>query len=168
MAESPVPVPLIRARGITRSYGAVRALRGVDLDVAPGEVHGLVGANGAGKSTLIRIFAGLEEPDAGTLEVSGEPVRLHTADDATRHGFAFIHQELNLIPKFTVTQNLALGVKGTARFGFVDSTDRMTKSSGAVSPAARATASSAPLTMPPTAAGSTTVSVTRALVAPSA
>ncbi|TXK19249.1 sugar ABC transporter ATP-binding protein [Homoserinibacter sp. GY 40078] len=100
---------LIRVRGLHKQYGAVHALRGVDLAVRPGEVHGLVGANGAGKSTLIRILAGLERPDAGTIQVRGEIVRIRTTDDATDHGFSFIHQELNLIPDFTVLQNLVLG-----------------------------------------------------------
>ena len=120
MVEGVGDSPLIAAHGIVKSFGAVRALRGVDLTVRRGQVHGLVGANGAGKSTLIRVLAGIHEPDAGTVEVDGERVRIHTASDADRLGFAFIHQELNLIPTFTVAENLALGVPSTYRVGFVD------------------------------------------------
>lgn len=103
------PAPLVQVRGLTKSYGAIRALRGVDLSFRRGEIHGLVGANGAGKSTLIRCLAGVERPDAGDILVDGETTQVHGPDDAARLGLAFIHQELNLVDSFTGAQNIMLG-----------------------------------------------------------
>lgn len=74
-----------------------------------GEVHGLVGANGAGKSTLIKILAGAHAPDQGSIEIDGESVTLHSTLDSRNLGLGFIYQELSLVPKFTVLQNLAMG-----------------------------------------------------------
>src|SRR4051794_17609844 len=70
------PGPLVAVESIAKRFGAVQALRGVDLEVFRGEVHGLVGANGAGKSTLIRVLAGVVTPDAGTILLSGERVQI--------------------------------------------------------------------------------------------
>lgn len=101
--------PLIQVRGLAKTYGAVRALRGVDVSFRRGEIHGLVGANGAGKSTLIRCLAGLEQPDAGDILVGGESTHIHGPAEAARLGLAFIHQELNLVTSFTGAQNIMLG-----------------------------------------------------------
>jgi ABC-type sugar transport system ATPase subunit len=98
----------------------VRALKGVDLDLRAGEIHGLVGANGAGKSTLIKILAGLESPDAGEISVDGVPVTIATPDQATALGLSFIHQELNLVPRMSALQNIMLGVPKASTFGLVD------------------------------------------------
>ena len=68
--------PRLEARGLTKSFGGTQALRGVDLTLFPGEVHGLLGENGSGKSTLIKVLAGFHVPDAGELEVDGVPVPL--------------------------------------------------------------------------------------------
>jgi ribose transport system ATP-binding protein len=111
--------PLVRVRGLTKSFAGARALDGVDLDLMPGEVHGLVGANGAGKSTLIRSLAGLLTPDSGTVEVDGAGVSLSTPADASRLGLAFIHQELNLVPHFDAVSNMLLGQPKPSRFGLV-------------------------------------------------
>lgn len=112
--------PLLEVRGLSKQFGGVHALRGVNLAIAPGEVHGLVGANGAGKSTLIRILAGVQSPDAGEIRLDGAPVIIHTAQEATRLGLSFIHQELNLVPKFSGLQNLTLGLPKPNRMGLVD------------------------------------------------
>ena len=103
--------PLLRIRGAWKSFPGVQAVRDVDFDVVPGEVHALVGQNGAGKSTLIKLYAGVERPDEGTIEIAGEEVHLHNADDATRRGLAFIHQELNVVPNFSAIENITLGLK---------------------------------------------------------
>ncbi|HYZ72397.1 MAG TPA: ATP-binding cassette domain-containing protein, partial [Chthoniobacterales bacterium] len=63
--------PFVSVRGLQKHFGGIQALKGVDLDILPGEVHGLVGANGAGKSTLIKVLAGVEKPDAGSLSIDG-------------------------------------------------------------------------------------------------
>ena len=73
--------PLLRLDSVTKSFGAVRALKGVSFDLRPGEVHALVGENGAGKSTLIKIITGAHPPDSGAIEIAGAPVRhLNPAD----------------------------------------------------------------------------------------
>jgi ribose transport system ATP-binding protein len=112
--------PFVMARDITKSFGGAQALKGVSLDIVPGEVHGLVGANGAGKSTLIRILAGLVQPDSGTIEVDSRPVLIETPHRATELGMNFIHQELAFIPGMTVLQNIMLGIPKRSRFGMVD------------------------------------------------
>ena len=71
-AGTPVGPPLLAARNIVKSFGGAQALKGVSLDILPGEVHGLVGANGAGKSTLIKILAGLVDRDSGVIEIDGK------------------------------------------------------------------------------------------------
>ncbi len=94
------------------------ALDGADLDIYPGEVIGLVGKNGAGKSTLIRIMAGVERPDAGTLEIGGKPVPSdYDPIEAHRQGLAFMHQELGNAPAMTVMENVALGSAFPRRLG---------------------------------------------------
>jgi len=117
---TPAASPFVEARGIEKSFGGARALKGVSLDIRPGEVHGLVGANGAGKSTLIRILAGLVQPDAGTVLVDGRPAAIETPHRATELGMNFIHQELAFIPGMTVLENIMLGIPKRARFGLVD------------------------------------------------
>lgn len=119
-AASPAAVPLVEAKGVSKRFGGVSALSDVDLDLMPGEVHGLVGANGAGKSTLVRCLAGVVRPDEGTFWVRGEPVVIHSAKDADRLGLAFIHQELNLVPHFDAVGNMLLGQPKVTRFGLVD------------------------------------------------
>ncbi|HEU4784488.1 MAG TPA: sugar ABC transporter ATP-binding protein [Ktedonobacterales bacterium] len=112
--------PFLEVCGLSKQFGGVHALRGVDLAIAPGVVHGLVGANGAGKSTLIRILAGVQSPDEGEIRLDGAPVVIRDAQDATRLGLTFIHQELNLVPKFTGLQNLTLGMPKPSRLGLLD------------------------------------------------
>jgi simple sugar transport system ATP-binding protein len=100
---------LLRVRGVTKSYAHVQALRGVDLDVAPGAVIGLVGDNGAGKSTLVKILSGTERPDGGTIELAGEDVRFETPLEARRHGVETVYQDLALAPELDAADNFFLG-----------------------------------------------------------
>ncbi len=118
--ESAPPVPLIEARDVSRSFGAVRALSGVSLEFRRGEIHGLVGANGAGKSTLLNIIGGVITPTSGTVLVDGQPVSIERPRDADAFGISFIHQELALIPDFSAIDNMTLGLRDIGRFGFVD------------------------------------------------
>lgn len=111
--------PLLRVRALSKQFGGAHALSAVDLDIHRGEVHGLVGANGAGKSTLIRSLAGVTRPDSGDLLLDGEPVEIGTPHDAEKAGFAFIHQELNLVPHFSAIQNILLGIKKPTTLGIV-------------------------------------------------
>ena len=97
------------ASGIEKRYGGVAALRGVDLDVSLGEVHGLVGANGAGKSTLVKILVGAERPSAGRLRLAGQEVRFADPFAAAAAGVAIVSQELTLFGNLSVLDNLYLG-----------------------------------------------------------
>jgi ribose transport system ATP-binding protein len=106
--------------GLSKHFGGARALSAVDLDIYRGEVHGLVGANGAGKSTLIRTLAGIVASDEGTITLDGEETRISTPKDADDAGFAFIHQELNLVPHFSAIENILLGAPKVKRFGLID------------------------------------------------
>jgi ribose transport system ATP-binding protein len=109
----------LRMRGIEKSFGPVHALAGVDLDVAAGGVHALIGENGAGKSTLMKVLSGAHEPDAGTMTLDDAPYRPSGPLDARRHGVAMIYQELALAPHLTVEQNIVLGREPSAG-GVVD------------------------------------------------
>jgi ribose transport system ATP-binding protein len=112
--------PRVSLRGLVKSFGGTHALRGVDLDVLPGEVHGLLGENGSGKSTLIKVLAGFHEPDAGELRFDGEPVRLPLHPGQFRElGMAFVHQDLGLVETLSVLENLRVAeIAGSrSRFG---------------------------------------------------
>ncbi|MYJ68166.1 MAG: ATP-binding cassette domain-containing protein, partial [Gemmatimonadetes bacterium] len=98
----------VRLRGVAKRFGAVRALEGVDFELAPGEIHGLLGENGAGKTTLARVVAGLLAPDAGQVEIGGREVRLGSAAEARALGVAMVHQHFSLVPRFTGFENVAL------------------------------------------------------------
>jgi simple sugar transport system ATP-binding protein len=102
-------VPLLEARGVTRSYGNVAALSGVDLQVHPGEVVGLVGDNGAGKSTLLKILCGAVQPTSGQLLVNGEPVTFRTPKDSRERGIEVVYQDLALATELSVAENIFLG-----------------------------------------------------------
>src|SRR5712671_4023829 len=102
-------VPLLQLRGIWKRYGAVTALEGVDFDVAPGEVVGLVGDNGAGKSTLVKIVAGTVRADAGEFVFDGLPRRVASPHDAVALGIATVYQDLALCENLNVIENMFLG-----------------------------------------------------------
>ncbi|MEV6693434.1 sugar ABC transporter ATP-binding protein [Micromonospora sp. NPDC051196] len=110
---------LLALRGISKSFLGVGVLDRVDLDVAAGEVHAVVGENGAGKSTLMKIVSGGYAPDAGTIALAGQPRVFGSPRDAQRAGIGIIHQEFNLLPERTVAQNVYLGHEPVRR-GLVD------------------------------------------------
>ena len=113
---------LLEMRGIDKSFPGVRALSAVDLKLARGEVLALVGENGAGKSTLIKMLGGAHLPDAGTIRIDGEDVRLEQPADANRAGIGVIYQEFNLVPALPVWENIFLGRE--ENFGFVRRADQ--------------------------------------------
>lgn len=110
---------LLRMRSIVMSFGSVKALRGVDFDLLPGEVHGLLGQNGAGKSTLIKVISGAYAPTSGTLHVDGVEKQFSSPRDSLDAGISVVYQSLSLVPSLTVAQNLFLGIEPTT-FGMVD------------------------------------------------
>jgi len=106
------PEPAIKLVGIDKRFPGVHALKGVDLDLMPGEVHALVGENGAGKSTLIKILAGVHRPDGGHIVARGEPRAFFSGPHEAREaGLAFVFQELNVVEHLEVADNLTLGLE---------------------------------------------------------
>ncbi len=115
---APAPL-LLRMAGISKGFPGVQALRGVDLEVARGEIHALLGENGAGKSTLLKILAGAQSPDAGTIDFAGETVSLPSPQAAQALGIVTIYQEFNLVPVLSVAENVFIG-RLPVRHGLVD------------------------------------------------
>jgi len=101
--------PALACTRLSKHYGGVRALQGVDWELQPGEVHALCGENGAGKSTLARICAGIAKPDSGEIRLGGRVVAWSGSDEARRSGIGIILQELDLFAHLTVAENVALG-----------------------------------------------------------
>ena len=99
--------------GIVKSFPGVRALKGVELDLRPGEVHALLGENGAGKSTLIKVLGGAHRPDEGSIEIDGQSVEIASPADSQRAGVGIIYQEFNLVPAMTARENIFLGQEGS-------------------------------------------------------
>jgi ribose transport system ATP-binding protein len=109
--------PLLTLENITKSFGPVKALKGVNLSVARGEIHALIGENGAGKSTLMKILSGAEKPDGGTITFNGKPYAPKSPAEGRLSGIAMIYQELTLVPHLSVEENVTLGLE-RSRFGF--------------------------------------------------
>jgi ABC-type sugar transport system ATPase subunit len=101
--------PLLRLRGVVKNFGAVQALKGVDLDIPPGQVTALVGDNGAGKSTLIKSISGIWSLDGGQMVWDGNPVRFHSPREASSAGIATVYQDLALCDNLDIVQNMFLG-----------------------------------------------------------
>ena len=112
-------LPVLELRGITKAFGGVEALRGIDFTLSAGEIHGLVGENGAGKSTLMKIIAGVHADFAGRFVLDGRETRFRSARDALASGIAMVHQELSIAPDLSVAENVFLGTQPTNRFGVV-------------------------------------------------
>ncbi|WP_174363146.1 ATP-binding cassette domain-containing protein [uncultured Caballeronia sp.] len=117
--------PLIRVAGVTKRFGGVQALRGVNLEVLPGEVHALLGENGAGKSTLIKILSGVHACDQGVIEIDGARVAFDSPAKSRDAGVAVVYQDLSLVESMSVGANLMLGREPRTRFGFVKKRELM-------------------------------------------
>jgi len=112
-----VPAPAIELRGIDKHFGAVHANKSIDLNVAKGSIHGIIGENGAGKSTLMSILYGYYEADGGEILVDGKPARITTPQDAIAAGIGMVHQHFMLVDNFTVLENVILGAEGGSVLG---------------------------------------------------
>lgn len=111
--------PILELRGVSKRFGAVQALQGVDLALRPGEVVALVGDNGAGKSTLIKGIAGIHPFDEGETSFDGRPVAIHGPHDAAELGIEIVYQDLALADNLDVVENMYLGRERTNRFGLL-------------------------------------------------
>ena len=109
----------VTMQGISKSFGPVRVLEGIDFSVAGGEIHALVGENGAGKSTLMKILSGAHTADSGSIRIDDQAVTIRSTTEAEALGIAIIHQELNMIPQLSVMDNLFLG-REPSRFGVIE------------------------------------------------
>src|ERR1700694_3502110 len=114
------PVPRLEMRGITKRYPGVIANDHIDLDLQPGEIHGLLGENGAGKTTLMNILYGLAVPDEGQILIDGTPVHIAGPSDAIARGIEMVHQHFMLIPVLSVAENVVLGEETMANPIFLD------------------------------------------------
>jgi simple sugar transport system ATP-binding protein len=101
--------PAVRLLSITKKYGPVTACQDVDLELIPGEIHGVLGENGAGKSTLMKILIGLVQPDEGRIVVAGDETVIHDPQTAADLGIGMVHQHLSLVESLTVWENVLLG-----------------------------------------------------------
>lgn len=100
---------ILEMKGIVKSFGPVKALKGVDLDLRAGEVHALMGENGAGKSTLMKVLTGIYDANEGTIHYNGKQVTYSKPKDAMEDGIVIVHQELNMMNHLTVAQNIFIG-----------------------------------------------------------
>lgn len=117
------PAPLLRMQEISKRFGATHALRGVSLEVRPGEVLALIGENGAGKSTLMKVLSGVHPSDDGRMELAGRPYAPQNPQDARQAGVAIVYQELTLAPDLSVEDNIMLGQE-VGRSGWLDRTEQ--------------------------------------------
>ncbi len=110
---------LLQLRNISKSFAGVQALRGVQFELRPGEVHALLGENGAGKSTLVKVMTGVHQPDSGEMFVGGQEFKLSDPRDAFRYGIAAIYQELSLFPDLDIAENIFAGRQPSLAGGWV-------------------------------------------------
>lgn len=125
--------PLLQLDAVTKSFGAVQALKGISFDLQAGEVHALLGENGAGKSTLIKVIAGAHRPDAGSIEILGQTVRQFTPAAARKLGVACVYQQPALFPDLSVAENIALRLESVGAFRRVAWAPRRTRAAGILS-----------------------------------
>ncbi len=111
---------ILSLRGVTKRFGGAVALNGVDFDLMPGEIHGLLGENGAGKSTLMKILSGVHSPDEGEFVLRGAPTYFTSPADAKAQGIGMIFQELSSIGSLSVAENVFRGRQPVNRFGMID------------------------------------------------
>ncbi|MGI8332401.1 sugar ABC transporter ATP-binding protein [Actinomadura scrupuli] len=117
---APSAPPTLALVSVSKSFGAVQALQGVNLELRAGQVHALAGENGAGKSTVVKTFAGVHRPDSGEILLDGRPVTFSGPGDAQHAGVAVIYQEPTLFPDLSVAENIFMGRQPRARFGRID------------------------------------------------
>ncbi len=111
---------LVRMHGVHVSYGDVKALKGVDFDLARGEIHGLIGEHRAGKSTLVKLLSGAVTKDGGTIEYRGQQVHHFTPKTAIQSRIAIVNQTTTVIPTINAIENIFTGQRITSGMGFLN------------------------------------------------
>jgi ABC-type sugar transport system ATPase subunit len=111
---------LLEMSGISKQFSGVYALRNVNFELKPGEVHGLLGENGAGKSTLMKVLGGIYSLDEGTIFIGGKEVKINNVNDAKQYGISIIHQEIALVPYLSIAENIYLGREPVTKLGYID------------------------------------------------
>ena len=106
---------ILRMTNISKSFAGVHALRGVQLDLRPGEVHALLGENGAGKSTLVKVITGVHQPDTGEIYLNDQRIHLADPREATQLGISAIYQELSIFPDLDIAENIFVGRRPTRK-----------------------------------------------------
>ena len=114
---------VLKIVNVSKSFGAIQALRGVDFELRRGEVHAIAGENGAGKSTLMNIIDGILKPDSGEIFLNGEPVEITSPARAQELGIGFVHQEIALCPDVTVAENILMAEINAGRKWFMNYPD---------------------------------------------
>ena len=127
MTEHAPPELAIQMIGIKKSFDGVTVLKGVDFEVARGEIHALAGGNGAGKSTLMKILQGVYTKDAGQIAINGREVDLTSIHAAKAAGIGMVFQEFSLVPSLTVAQNIYLAAEPMSR-GLIDDREAVRRS----------------------------------------
>src|SRR5271165_7127984 len=111
---------ILKINGISKRFPGVQALEDVTFEVKARSIHAVMGENGAGKSTLMQVIAGVHQPDAGTIELYGEPVKFADPSEAQAKGIAIVYQELNLAPNLSIAENIFLGLEPRRSRIFLD------------------------------------------------
>lgn len=117
----------IELKGISKTFGTIKANDSIDLSVRSGEILALLGENGSGKTTLMNILSGIYSPDSGTISIDGEPVTIHSPEDAKKLGIGMIHQHFKLVDNFSAADNIWLGVNGASAFLTKDRYEKIRK-----------------------------------------
>ena len=120
MAQSKTDNIILQAKSISKTFGGIKALDSVSLEIYQGQVNAIVGENGAGKSTLMKVLTGIYQQYDGQIILDGHKVTFANPKEAQNNGIAIIHQELNLIPYLSVAENVFLGREFINRFGLID------------------------------------------------
>jgi len=111
---------ILRTTNISKSFAGVHALRGVQLELRPGEVHALLGENGAGKSTLVKVITGVHQPDIGEIYLNDQRIHLADPREATQLGISAIYQELSMFPDLSIAENIFVGRRPIRKGGLID------------------------------------------------
>ena len=135
MIEMP-GVPLLDLSGVTKSFGAIKALRGAEFTLLAGEIHALVGENGVGKSTRMNIIDGILQPDSGAIRIDGEAVRIDSPATAQRMGIGFVHQEIALCSDISVAENIFMSQTARTRKRLMSGADQIARAAEVLAPLA--------------------------------